>query len=383
MLEADIPSSEGSIIDISSDALGSTMDLVPRSDDGSQRQEQDHHATGQVAMPKPSQRRKKTLVKEKSTQTTGLVTTTEASTQAGLSRATPKAHGRARGFQGSTVAMHTSVAGFGSRRRRSSTLTTSTQPPWDGGPPEARDIANNSTLLSLVDSPRPARVAVEASRAMVLYDRRVGNECVCFSILVLLLLQIAHILLCHDGWVCTEVPLDVAGTAKGTPVAAAKFSKIGSLKNVPDKLLMRKGITVDSGAHSNVMPKRMINESRMRPSPGSIKGTCFVAADNGRIPNEGEIDLEFDTLEGSQEAWVFQIANTNKPLASVADRVDHRCRVVFDKDDDTGQDISYIYDKGSKRVSKMRREGNVWKMDAIVTPNMIMSSQEMDFSRQG
>ena len=49
----------------------------------------------------------------------------------------------------------------------------------------------------------------------------------------------------------------------------------------------------------------------------------------------------------------------------------------------TGQDISYIYDKGSKRVSKMRREGNVWKMDAIVTPDMIMSSQEMDFSRQG
>ena len=177
--------------------------------------------------------------------------------------------------------------------------------------------------------------------------------------------------------------MDVADDSKNKPVAAAKFSKIGSLKSVPDKLLMRRGITMDSGAHSNVMPKRMINEKRMRPSPGSIKGTCFVAADNGRIPNEGEIDLEFDTLEGTQEAWVFQIANTNKPLAAVADRVDHRCRVVFDKDDDTGQDVSYIYDKASKHVSKMRREGNVWKMDAIVTPDMIMSSQEMDFSRRG
>ena len=63
--------------------------------------------------------------------------------------------------------------------------------------------------------------------------------------------------------------------------------------------------------------------------------------------------------------------------------MDHRCRVVFDKDDDTDEDVSYIYDKAARKTTKMRRDGNVWKVDAIVVPSMIMSDQEMDFSRQG
>ena len=63
--------------------------------------------------------------------------------------------------------------------------------------------------------------------------------------------------------------------------------------------------------------------------------------------------------------------------------MDHRCRVVFDQDDDTGQDVSYIYEKAARKMIKMRRDGNVWKVDAIVMPSMIMSDQEMDFSRRG
>ena len=63
--------------------------------------------------------------------------------------------------------------------------------------------------------------------------------------------------------------------------------------------------------------------------------------------------------------------------------MDHKCRVVFDMDDDTGEDVSYIYDKAARKMAKMRRDGNVWKVDAIVVPSMIMSAQEMDFSRQG
>ena len=34
-------------------------------------------------------------------------------------------------------------------------------------------------------------------------------------------------------------------------------------------------------------------------------------------------------------------------------------------------------------MTKMRRDGNVWKVDAIVVSSMIMSDQEMDFSRRG
>ena len=380
------PLSEGSIIEIPLVALGSTMDLVPRSDDGSQRQDQDQEAPEQVAMPKPSTggKKKKTsgvMVKHKGTQTVAPVTTADASTQVECVLTRLEYHACqdvATKIQGSTVAVHSTVTGFGSRRRRSQTTTSS---PWEGGPREARDVAKTTTLLSLVDSPRTARAAAEET--IVVFDRRNEVTCACVGILVMLVVQVAHVLVHHDGWICTEAPLDAAGVAKGKPIPAAKFSKIGSLKNIPEKLMMRRGITMDSGAHSNVMPKRMINVNRIRPSPGSIRGVCFVAADNGRIPNEGEVDLQFDTLEGEGQEWIFQIAEANKPLGSVADRVDHRCRVVFDKDDDTDEDVSYIYDKAARKMTKMRRDGNVWKVDAIVVPSMIMSDQEMDFSRQG
>ena len=140
---------------------------------------------------------------------------------------------------------------------------------------------------------------------------------------------------------------------------------------------------MDSGAGANVIPRRMINSNRVKPSAGFIRGLCFVAANDGKIPNEGGVELEFSTLEGTDENWTFQVAGANKPLGSIADRVDNRCRVVYDKDDETGQDLSYLYNKATKKITEMRREGNVWKIDAIVAPSMIVTDEEMDFSRQG
>ena len=53
-------------------------------------------------------------------------------------------------------------------------------------------------------------------------------------------------------------------------------------------------------------------------------------------------------------------------MGAIADRVDRNNRVVFDKDEYTGRDVSYILDKTEKRATKMSRTGNVWKVDAIV-----------------
>ena len=69
----------------------------------------------------------------------------------------------------------------------------------------------------------------------------------------------------------------------------------------------------------------------------------------------------------------------NKPLGAVSERVDNHCRVVYDKDDNTGEDLSYILNKKTKKVSKLRRDGNVWKLDAIVASEMVMT--EPGFSR--
>ena len=136
---------------------------------------------------------------------------------------------------------------------------------------------------------------------------------------------------------------------------------------------------MDSGAGDNVIPKRMVNQKKIRWSPGQDAGLHYVVASDHRIPNLGEVDLMFTTTEGVDESWCCQIADVNKPLGSVADRVDHGYRVVYDRDDDTGQDLSYILNKKTKKVAKMRREGNVWVLDAIVSSEMVTTD---GFSRQ-
>ena len=135
-----------------------------------------------------------------------------------------------------------------------------------------------------------------------------------------------------------------------------------------------------SGAGDNVMPRRMINTKRIRVSEGQRRGLHYVAASSCRIPNEGEIDFLFTTTEGFDESWEFQIADVNKPLGAVADRVDNACRVVYHKGMDTGQDLSYILNKRTGKILKMRRDGNVWVLDASTSLDMLSTDL---FSRLG
>ena len=146
------------------------------------------------------------------------------------------------------------------------------------------------------------------------------------------------------------------------------------------KFRMRRGITVDSGSGDNVIPRRMINAKRIRPSAGSKRGLHYVSATDHRIPNEGEIDLNFETAEGHMTSWPFQVADVNKPLLCVADRVDNRCRVVYDQDDETGEDLTDICDKKTGKTMNLRRIGKVWVLDAIVAANMLADTASV-FSR--
>ena len=152
--------------------------------------------------------------------------------------------------------------------------------------------------------------------------------------------------------------------------------KIGSRR-----FRMARGITVDSGAADNVMPRRMIrgkfNKNKVRPSEASIAGVHYVACNNGRIKNEGEVDFQFETTDGTPMSWCFQVAEVNKALAAVSALVDSNHRVVFDKDMATGADISCITDKATGVGTKMRRERNVWVVDAYVED----SDLSLDFAR--
>ena len=104
-------------------------------------------------------------------------------------------------------------------------------------------------------------------------------------------------------------------------------------KGKESRFRMRREITMDTGAGDNVMPKRMVNKSKIRPSAGSRRGLNYVAASSRRIPNEGEINFDFESLEGHKETLVLQIA-VNKALGSVAYVVDRAFRVVHDEHGD-------------------------------------------------
>ena len=82
--------------------------------------------------------------------------------------------------------------------------------------------------------------------------------------------------------------------------------------------------------------------------------------------NEGEIDFPFESVEGHKQLMIFQIAEVNKPLGSVAYFVDRDFRVVYDKNMKIGEDMSYMIHKPTKTSYRFRRERNIWILDAIV-----------------
>ena len=149
-------------------------------------------------------------------------------------------------------------------------------------------------------------------------------------------------------------------------------------------LKLRRGITMDSGAGHSVMPRRMvINPANIRESAASKAGVNYVAANDGRIPNEGETDLQFQTVEGHGECLTFQIAEVNKALGAVSHLVDMGYKVVFDKDMATGKDLSMMMNKKTNVTSRFRRERNVWVLDAYINIADDAEKNNLDFHRRG
>ena len=104
----------------------------------------------------------------------------------------------------------------------------------------------------------------------------------------------------------------------------------------------------------------------IRSSKALRAGVHYASATYNRIRNEGETDLHVEVEDGKKLNWTFQIAEVNKVLASVSYLVDHNHRVVFDQDADTGEDISFITNKTNGEAIKIRRDKNVWVIDAYI-----------------
>ena len=148
------------------------------------------------------------------------------------------------------------------------------------------------------------------------------------------------------------------------------------------KLKLKKGITMDSGAGNNVMPRRMVvKKSEIRESEGSRRGVHYVAANDGRIPNEGEYDLKFSTVEGQDQCLTFQIAEVNKALCAVSNLVDNGYRIVFDKNMKSDQDTSHMIHKETGVTTRFRRTRNVWVLDAFI--DCENNNKDESFHRRG
>lgn len=159
-------------------------------------------------------------------------------------------------------------------------------------------------------------------------------------------------------------------------------STTGTGKAGGRRLRMARGMTVDSGAADNVIPRRMAKGrfNRIRPSKGSKAGVHYVSASSTRIPNEGECDFRFQTKDGQKENYTFQIAEVNQALCAVSYLVDQSNQVIFDRDKATGLDISRIITKTTGRIINMTRERNVWTIDAFIEED---PDEAGDFGRRG
>ena len=69
-----------------------------------------------------------------------------------------------------------------------------------------------------------------------------------------------------------------------------------------------------------------------------------------KIANEGEVDFPFEALEEQKISMTFQIAEVSKPLGAVSYFVDRNYRVVYDKQNVTGKDLSYMVFKPTREV---------------------------------
>ncbi len=95
-------------------------------------------------------------------------------------------------------------------------------------------------------------------------------------------------------------------------------------------------VTADSGAGNHIISKLDIGtyDKRVEPSPASRAGKGFVAANDHRIPNEGQVSLRLQGEGPVDEVVnsVFQVAEVNRPLMSIGRICDQGHRVMFDSD---------------------------------------------------
>jgi len=124
------------------------------------------------------------------------------------------------------------------------------------------------------------------------------------------------------------------------PIDALTFDKANTVASVGGQAAIpetRKNwrfmeLLVDSGAVDNVGDPRAFPEYKLRESDGSRNGLHYLAANNGKIKNEGEINLTCRSSEGIPFKLKMQGAGVSRPILSVIRLTENGKDVIFKKD---------------------------------------------------
>lgn len=140
--------------------------------------------------------------------------------------------------------------------------------------------------------------------------------------------------------------------------AARKCDLIRVVYKLETMINSHRGFTIDSGAAEHVIPLGWKNSILRKESEGSRRGVHYVAAPGARVPNVGEQRVPFWTTDGAGTSWLFQFAETNKPLVLVAELTVDGWKVAFNRDG------SCLGRKRSGQLIARRREWGVFVVDA-------------------
>ena len=136
-------------------------------------------------------------------------------------------------------------------------------------------------------------------------------------------------------------------------------------------------MTADSGAGNHIINADDIPGYMVSPSPASMAGKGFVAADNGRIANEGQADLNLAVGKNKLRS-TFQVAKVNRPLMSIGRMCDQGHKVVFDAKK------AEVVDKHGKVVTTFWRKGGLYTVDMMLrAPRRTTPKPAAGFAGQG
>ena len=135
---------------------------------------------------------------------------------------------------------------------------------------------------------------------------------------------------------------------------------------------------MDSGAWDSVAPPSVAPKVAIEESPKSRRGSCYVTASAGRLPNMGQKALNAWTSEWKDVNVLYQIAEVSRPLTSVSATCDKGNVVVY-----TSQG-GFIQNCEAGERTHFERNGGIYELDLWMRDeDNPGSSQPPSVHRQG